>query len=149
MFGLGIPELIIILVVIMLLFGPKQLPKLGKAIGEMTSGFRKEAGSINDELDSLVIDDDGNLVERKEIEQEKATAVIEDRTADSVRDEGKPGIFCPKCGTKNQDGSSFCKSCGEKLPESGGKADDSETGGEEPSDGKLPTAEETAGEDNL
>ena len=30
---LGMPEIIIILVVVLLIFGPKNLPKLGKAIG--------------------------------------------------------------------------------------------------------------------
>ena len=32
--GLGVPELVIILVVILLIFGPKNLPKLGSAIGK-------------------------------------------------------------------------------------------------------------------
>ena len=38
--GLGIPELIIILVVILLIFGPKNLPKLGKAFGKSVSNLR-------------------------------------------------------------------------------------------------------------
>ena len=32
--GLGVPELVIILVVVLLIFGPKNLPKLGSAIGK-------------------------------------------------------------------------------------------------------------------
>ena len=42
--GMGWPELIIILVVILIIFGPKNLPKLGNAIGkykEGTNGCRK------------------------------------------------------------------------------------------------------------
>ena len=39
--GLGIPELIIILVVILLIFGPKNLPKLGKAFGKSVSNLRE------------------------------------------------------------------------------------------------------------
>ena len=31
--GMGVPELLIILVVVLLIFGPKNLPKLGSAIG--------------------------------------------------------------------------------------------------------------------
>ena len=34
LFGLGVPELVIILLVVLLIFGPKQLPKLGSAIGK-------------------------------------------------------------------------------------------------------------------
>ncbi|MDA8082706.1 MAG: twin-arginine translocase TatA/TatE family subunit [Nitrospiraceae bacterium] len=42
MFGLGLPELGILAVVGMLLFGPSKLPQLGKGLGEAISGFRKE-----------------------------------------------------------------------------------------------------------
>ncbi len=44
-FGLGIPELLIILVVILLIFGPKNLPKLGSAIGRAVKGLREGMGS--------------------------------------------------------------------------------------------------------
>ena len=39
--GLGIPELLIIVVIVMVLFGPKNLPKLGKAVGETVKGVRE------------------------------------------------------------------------------------------------------------
>ena len=39
--GMGVPELIIILVVILLIFGPKNLPKLGKAFGKSVSSLRE------------------------------------------------------------------------------------------------------------
>ena len=38
--GLGVPELVIILVVILLIFGPKNLPKLGSAIGRTVKSLR-------------------------------------------------------------------------------------------------------------
>ena len=38
--GMGTPELIIILVVALLIFGPKNLPKLGQAIGRSVKGLR-------------------------------------------------------------------------------------------------------------
>lgn len=37
---MGTPELIIILVVALLIFGPKNLPKLGQAIGRSVKGLR-------------------------------------------------------------------------------------------------------------
>ena len=43
--GLGIPELIIILIVVLLIFGPKNLPKLGSAIGRAVKGLRDGLGS--------------------------------------------------------------------------------------------------------
>ena len=43
MFGaMRVPELIIILVIALLIFGPGKLPKVGKGIGEMIRGFRQE-----------------------------------------------------------------------------------------------------------
>ena len=47
MFGPGVPEIVIILIVVLLLFGPSRLPGLGKGVGEAIGGFRK-AMSGND-----------------------------------------------------------------------------------------------------
>ena len=39
--GLGIPELLIILVVILVIFGPKNLPKIGSALGKTVKNVRE------------------------------------------------------------------------------------------------------------
>jgi sec-independent protein translocase protein TatA len=42
MFGsIGMPELIVIFVVALLVFGPSKLPELGKSLGEAIRGFKK------------------------------------------------------------------------------------------------------------
>lgn len=48
-FGLGMPELIIILVVVLLIFGPKNLPKLGSALGKSVKGLRSGMKEAKDE----------------------------------------------------------------------------------------------------
>ena len=42
--GMGVPELLIILVVILLIFGPKNLPKLGSALGKTVRNLREGIG---------------------------------------------------------------------------------------------------------
>jgi len=42
--GLGVPELVVILIVVLLIFGPKNLPKLGNAIGKSIKGLREGMG---------------------------------------------------------------------------------------------------------
>lgn len=50
MFGLGIPELIIILIVILIVFGAGKLPEIGSGLGKAIKNFKK-AGSGEDEID--------------------------------------------------------------------------------------------------
>lgn len=54
--GIGGPELLIILVVVLLIFGPKQLPKLGKMFGKTMREVRSGMEGINDDKDESVAD---------------------------------------------------------------------------------------------
>lgn len=47
MFGLGMPELIIILVILLLIFGATKLPEIGKSIGKTISEFKKGMREID------------------------------------------------------------------------------------------------------
>jgi len=49
MFGLGTPELIIILIIILLLFGSTQLPKLARSLGSSARELRKGIKGDDDE----------------------------------------------------------------------------------------------------
>ncbi len=51
MFGLGLPELLIILVIVVLLFGAGRLPQIGSGIGEGIKNFRKSIKDDKNEVD--------------------------------------------------------------------------------------------------
>ncbi len=53
MFGIGIPELLIILIVALIIFGPKRLPELGKALGRGMAEFRKASSELQDAMHKL------------------------------------------------------------------------------------------------
>ncbi|MCX7857698.1 MAG: twin-arginine translocase TatA/TatE family subunit [Deltaproteobacteria bacterium] len=50
MFGLGLPELIVILVIVLLIFGAGKLPEIGSAIGKSIKNFKKATKGL-DEID--------------------------------------------------------------------------------------------------
>lgn len=49
MFGLGMPELIIILVIVLVIFGASRLPQLGEGLGKAIKGFKKGISDAHDE----------------------------------------------------------------------------------------------------
>lgn len=50
MFGIGMQELIVILLICLLLFGATRLPEIGKALGNAIREFKKAGKEISDEL---------------------------------------------------------------------------------------------------
>lgn len=62
-FGLGTPEILVILVVVLVIFGPKNLPKLGSALGKTVKNVRE--GMEGEEGDEKA-DDAGSGVTSEE-----------------------------------------------------------------------------------
>jgi sec-independent protein translocase protein TatA len=48
MFGLGMPELLVILVIVVIIFGANRLPQLGEGLGKAIRGFKKGIGDSNE-----------------------------------------------------------------------------------------------------
>jgi sec-independent protein translocase protein TatA len=49
MFGIGMPELVIILVIVLIVFGAGRLPEIGAGIGNAIKNFKKTTSEKNDE----------------------------------------------------------------------------------------------------
>ena len=54
MFGLGIPELIVIFVIALVVFGPKKLPDLGKALGKGIAEFKRATEEVKETIETEV-----------------------------------------------------------------------------------------------
>jgi sec-independent protein translocase protein TatA len=57
--GIGALEIGVILIVVLLVFGPSKLPQLGEGVGKMLRGFKKEMKSMEEESGDKVADTKG------------------------------------------------------------------------------------------
>lgn len=60
MFGLGMTELLVILAIVLLIFGPKRLKSIGSDLGSAIKGFRS---AVSDEDESKKPQDEAKVIE--------------------------------------------------------------------------------------
>ncbi len=65
MFGIGMPELIIILIIILIIFGAGKLPEIGSGIGKGIKNFKKATQEAQEELSAPKQDKDKGSDEEK------------------------------------------------------------------------------------
>lgn len=78
MFGIGMPELLLILALALIVLGPKRLPEIARALGKGLSEFRRATDDLKEEWRHV----------EKDIEQASAETPIDDdssSTLDSTR----------------------------------------------------------------
>ena len=71
MFGLGLPEILVILVILFLLFGAKRLPQIGEGLGKTVKELRKIRDERKADKEKEKKEQKGNVISdiKKEVEE--------------------------------------------------------------------------------
>ncbi len=105
MFGIGVPELIVIMVIALIVFGPGKLPEIGGAVGKSVREFRKATSDVTREFNESV-----NTVKEPIEEIRRIPSDLMSGTGG-----GPAAGTCPQCSQSNPAGTKFCGHCGASL----------------------------------
>ncbi len=88
MFGIGMPELVVIMVVALIVLGPKRLPEAAKGLGRALREFRHATSSLTEELNDAQIMLDEETREAQRALHAKPKPAASSETAEKKEDAG-------------------------------------------------------------
>ena len=89
MFGLGLKEILVILVVALLVFGPQKLPEIAKTLGKTLGGLRRALDDIKRETNFSSFDLEGEDPKPRASIKNTETAAIKPAETVQTQDEKK------------------------------------------------------------
>jgi TatA/E family protein of Tat protein translocase len=77
--NLGVPELLVIFIVALIVFGPKKLPELGRSLGRGINEFKRASNELKNTLDEEIRAEERRQATPVSEERRQATPVSEER----------------------------------------------------------------------
>jgi TatA/E family protein of Tat protein translocase len=75
--SIGIPELIVILTIALIVFGPRKLPELGRSLGRSLNEFKRASNELRNTLDDEIRIEDEKSAERQRPPESSAPRPVE------------------------------------------------------------------------
>ncbi|MBI2954686.1 MAG: twin-arginine translocase TatA/TatE family subunit [Chloroflexi bacterium] len=111
--GIGPGELILILIVALIVFGPGKLPEIGSAFGKGIREFRRATNEVTKEFSESVSEVKQPIDQiRQPIQDVRHLSVAGNATAEQAE---AMNVICDKCSFSNPAANRFCGQCGVEL----------------------------------
>jgi TatA/E family protein of Tat protein translocase len=117
MFGIQPIHIVIIVLVALLIFGPKRLPEIGRGIGRAINEFRQGTKEMSEGFrDEMNKPAETQTIAPPPPASRPMVATPPATPTASAPGPTSGGNFCVQCGAPNAPEANFCNNCGSALP---------------------------------
>jgi sec-independent protein translocase protein TatA len=93
--NLGLPELLVIFIVALIVFGPKKLPELGRSLGRGINEFKRASNELKNTLDEEIRSEERRAATPPMTDDRQAPPVVEERREATPVVNSEPQVATP------------------------------------------------------